>query len=68
MILEPNSALAASYLRSPILLEGVTMGEMLQQGARMPSMTFKTVDGETVTLPDDITTRYAAVLFYRGHW
>ena len=44
------------------------MGEKLQQGAKMPSMTFKTVDGGTITIPDDITTRYAAVLFYRGHW
>ena len=44
------------------------MGEMLQAGAKMPSMTFKTVDGATITIPDDVTTRYAAVLFYRGHW
>ena len=44
------------------------MSEMLQQGARFPSMTLKTVDGGTITLPDDIPTRYAAVLFYRGHW
>ncbi len=44
------------------------MGDMLQQGAKFPSLTFKTVDGGTITLPDDIPTRYAAVLFYRGHW
>ena len=44
------------------------MGEMLQQGDKFPSLTFKTVDGGTITLPDDIPTRYGAVLFYRGHW
>jgi len=44
------------------------MGEMLQSGAKMPSMTFNTVDGETITLPDDIPTGYGAILFYRGHW
>ncbi len=31
-------------------------------------MTFKLVGGGTITIPDDIRTRYAAVLFYRGHW
>ena len=44
------------------------MVEMLQQGAKFPSMSLKTVGGGTITLPDDISTRYAAVLFYRGHW
>ena len=44
------------------------MGEMLQTGSRFPSMTFKTVDGGTLKIPEDITSRYAAVLFYRGHW
>ena len=24
--------------------------------------------GGTLTVPDDITTPYAIVLFYRGHW
>ncbi len=44
------------------------MGEMLQSGSKLPSMTFKTVDGGNITLPDDIPTRYGAILFYRGHW
>ena len=42
--------------------------EKLQQGDRFPSMTFKTVDGGQLTLPQDMPGRYAAVLFYRGHW
>jgi len=44
------------------------MAEMLQQGARFPSLTFKTVDGGVLNFPGGITSRYAAVLFYRGHW
>ena len=52
----------------PDLAKEKTMGEMLQQGDRFPSLTLKTVDGRTLKIPDDITSRYAAVLFYRGHW
>ena len=44
------------------------MGEKLQQGDRFPSIDLKLVDGGTVQIPGDITSRYAAVLFYRGHW
>jgi peroxiredoxin len=44
------------------------MGEKLQQGDRFPALTLKLVDGSTIRLPDQMPTRYAAVLFYRGHW
>jgi hypothetical protein len=44
------------------------MGEKLQQGDRFPSLTLKLVLGGTIRLPDEMPTRYAAVLFYRGHW
>jgi len=44
------------------------MGEKLQQGDRFPALTLKLVQGGTVRLPDEIPSRYAAVLFYRGHW
>ena len=44
------------------------MNEKLQQGDRFPSMTLNLISGETVTIPDGIPTRYAMVLFYRGHW
>ena len=44
------------------------MGEMLQQGARFPQVEFNLVGGGKLTLPDDSSTRYTAVLFYRGHW
>ena len=44
------------------------MGEKLQQGDRFPALTLKLVQGGTIRLPDEIPTRYAAILFYRGHW
>jgi hypothetical protein len=33
-----------------------------------PSLTLNVAGGGSVTLPDDISTPYAIVLFYRGHW
>jgi len=47
---------------------GSTVGVQLQQGDHFPSVSFKFASGETITFPDDIPTRYAVVLFYRGHW
>ncbi len=44
------------------------MGEKLQQGDKFPSITLKLVSGETLTFPDDMSSRYVALLFYRGHW
>lgn len=41
---------------------------MLQQGDKFPSITLKLVNGETLRLPDEMSTRYLALLFYRGHW
>jgi peroxiredoxin len=50
------------------IIEEINMGEKLQQGDRFPSLTLKLVQGDTIRLPDEMPTRYAAVLFYRGHW
>jgi len=44
------------------------MGEKLQQGDRFPALPLQLVQGGTVRLPDEMPTRYAAILFYRGHW
>ena len=44
------------------------MGAKLQQGDRFPSLILKLVQGGTIRLPAEMPTRYAAVLFYRGHW
>ena len=44
------------------------MAEKLQQGDRFPSMSFDLVGGGKLRIPEDMPGRYAAVLFYRGHW
>lgn len=54
--------------RTCIYHRGTNMGEKLQQGDRFPSLALKLLDGRTVHLPDEMPTRYAALLFYRGHW
>ena len=40
----------------------------LQQGERFPALSFKLLSGGTVTLPEEMPSRYLALLFYRGHW
>ncbi|MDP6422143.1 MAG: hypothetical protein QF477_09810 [SAR202 cluster bacterium] len=44
------------------------MGEKLQQGDRLPSITLTLTNGETLRLPEEMPSRYVALLFYRGHW
>ena len=44
------------------------MSEKLQQGDRMPDLKLDLTDGSTLTLPGDMSSRYLAVLFYRGVW
>ena len=44
------------------------MDAKLQQGDRFPSLTLKLVGGGTMRVPEEISTRYLALLFYRGHW
>jgi hypothetical protein len=44
------------------------MGEKLDQGKRFPSLTLKLAEGGAVKLPAEMPGRYAALLFFRGHW
>ena len=44
------------------------MGDKLQQGDRLPALTLDLIDGGTLSLPDDMSSRYLALLFYRGVW
>ena len=44
------------------------MSEKLQQGDRFPQITLNLIDGRELTLPEDMTSRYLAVMFYRGVW
>ncbi len=44
------------------------MAEKLDLLDTFPELTLSLVGGGTLTLPDQIDTPYAIVLFYRGHW
>ena len=44
------------------------MGEKIVQGVKLPPITLRLVDGNTLKLPDELPGRYLALLFYRGTW
>lgn len=44
------------------------MAEKLVQGAKLPAITLKFIDGKVLKLPDELSGRYLALLFYRGTW
>ena len=44
------------------------MPDKLNTGDAFPSMTLNLVGGGTLTVPDDLDSRYKVILFYRGHW
>ena len=44
------------------------MPDKLNTGDVFPSMTLNLVGGGTLTVPDDLDSKYKVILFYRGHW
>ena len=44
------------------------MAQKLDAGDRFPGMTLTLTGGGTVSLPDDLSSDYNVILFYRGHW
>lgn len=44
------------------------MGLQLQQGGRFPPLKLRLLGGQVLTIPDELPSRYLALLFYRGHW
>ena len=44
------------------------MPEKLTQGDRLPTFEMSLTDGSTITLPEQISGRYLALIFYRGEW
>lgn len=44
------------------------MAEKLVGGDAFPQLTLNVEGGSSISLPDDIDTPFAVVLFYRGHW
>lgn len=44
------------------------MADKLNLGETFPALSLKLAGGGVWTVPNDITTPYAILLFYRGHW
>lgn len=44
------------------------MAERIRPGETFPTFSTPTAQGGTITVPEGITTRYSAVLFYRASW
>ena len=44
------------------------MAQKLDAGDRFPDMTLTLTGGGVVNLPDDLSSDYSVILFYRGHW
>jgi hypothetical protein len=44
------------------------MAEKLDAGSTFPEIRLQHLDGRALSLPGDIETDYAVVLFFRGHW
>ncbi len=44
------------------------MAKQLVPGDTFPRLQLKIAGAADLTLPDDIASDYAVVLFYRGHW
>jgi peroxiredoxin len=44
------------------------MADKLNLGDTFPTLELKLAGGGVLTLPNDLTTPYTIVLFYRGHW
>ncbi len=42
--------------------------EKIDAGGTLPNLTINVGESGKIQLPTDITTDYAIVLFYRGHW
>jgi len=44
------------------------MVKSLSSGSIFPKIRLKTVNFGELVLPDDLTTKYVMILFYRGGW
>jgi len=40
----------------------------LENGQRLPAITASVLDGDPMTLPDEVEGVWSVLLFYRGHW
>ncbi len=44
------------------------MAEKLNTGDTFPRLSLELVGGGSLTVPDDLESKYKVILFYRGHW
>ena len=44
------------------------MHNKLAQGERLPNIQLQLTDGSTLALPDELPSRYVALLYFRGAW
>ena len=44
------------------------MARQLSFGDLLPEYTVRTVDGQTLRLPRDLSGEYSMIIFYRGGW
>jgi hypothetical protein len=44
------------------------MARQLNFGDLFPEYTVRTVSGQTLRLPQDLSGEYSAIIFYRGGW
>jgi peroxiredoxin len=42
--------------------------QMLRIGEDFPKISLTDIENKTITIPDDIKTKYCILLFYRGAW
>jgi peroxiredoxin len=53
---------------SAIRIYGGFMSDHLENGDDFPTITAPAVEGEPLTLPDDLDDLWSVLIFYRGHW
>ncbi len=44
------------------------MAEKLDAGSLFPTIRLTPVDGDPITVPEQLDSRYTILLFYRGDW
>lgn len=44
------------------------LGAQLDKGDTFPNMSWKMLDGTTLTLPDNLKERWNVIIILRGHW
>ena len=42
--------------------------QMLKIGSDFPKISLTDIENKTITIPDDINSKYCIVLFFRGAW